>query len=107
MDEKTELLICLGAATAANCVPCFDYYFKKASAAGITAEEVRKGVELACKIKDWRRHRYEEQHQGYNRPGLGFRAGRQREVRSSLLQMIVQDAKQWNSSKSTTSTTTG
>ena len=51
MDEKTELLICLGAATAANCIPCFDYYFKKASAAGITLEEVRKSVELACKIK--------------------------------------------------------
>lgn len=51
MDEKTELLICLGAATAANCVPCFDYYFKKASAAGITAEEVGKAVELACKVK--------------------------------------------------------
>ncbi|SPF43670.1 hypothetical protein SBDP1_460022 [Syntrophobacter sp. SbD1] len=51
MDEKTDLLICLGAATAANCIPCFDYYFKKASAAGIPAEEVRKAVELACKIK--------------------------------------------------------
>ena len=51
MDEKIELLICLGAATAANCIPCFDYYFKKASAAGITLEEVRKSVELACKIK--------------------------------------------------------
>ncbi|MGC9966619.1 MAG: carboxymuconolactone decarboxylase family protein [Syntrophobacteraceae bacterium] len=51
MDEKTELLICLGAATAANCVPCLDYYFKKASVAGITAEEVREAVELACKVK--------------------------------------------------------
>jgi len=51
MEEKTELLIYLGAATAANCIPCFDYYFKKASAAGIPAEEVRKAVELACKIK--------------------------------------------------------
>jgi hypothetical protein len=51
MDEKTELLICLGAATAANCVPCFDYYFKTASAIGIPAEEVRKAVELACKVK--------------------------------------------------------
>jgi len=51
MDEKTDLLICLGAATAANCVPCFDYYFKKASASGITAEEVRTAVELACKVK--------------------------------------------------------
>jgi alkylhydroperoxidase/carboxymuconolactone decarboxylase family protein YurZ len=51
MDEKTELLICLGAATAANCIPCFGYYFKKALAVGLPSEEVRKAVELACKIK--------------------------------------------------------
>jgi len=51
MDEKTELLICLGASTAANCIPCFDYYFKKASVAGIALEEVKHTVELACKIK--------------------------------------------------------
>lgn len=51
MDEKTELLICLSAATAANCVPCFDYYFKKSSLAEITLEEVTKTVELACKVK--------------------------------------------------------
>jgi hypothetical protein len=51
MDEKTELLICLSAATAANCVPCFEYYFKKASAAGIDAEQVMKAVELANKVK--------------------------------------------------------
>jgi hypothetical protein len=51
MDEKTELLISLGASTAANCVPCFDYYFKKAKSAGITMDEVRKTVELACKVK--------------------------------------------------------
>ncbi|MGC9966631.1 MAG: hypothetical protein ABSE08_14605 [Syntrophobacteraceae bacterium] len=51
MNEKVQILVCLGVATAANCVPCFEYYFKKASAAGITAEKVRKAVELACKIK--------------------------------------------------------
>jgi Carboxymuconolactone decarboxylase family len=51
MDEKTEILICLGAATAANCVPCFDYYFKKASAAGVSTEDVGKVVELSCKVK--------------------------------------------------------
>lgn len=51
MDEKTELLICLGAATAANCVPCFQYYFKKASAAGVEGAQVLKAVELATKVK--------------------------------------------------------
>jgi len=51
MEIKEEILVCLGAAAAVNCVPCFDHYFKKASAAGITAEEVSEAVELACKVK--------------------------------------------------------
>jgi len=51
MDEKTSLLICLGASTAANCIPCFEHYHKKASAAGLTSEEVLEAVELATKVK--------------------------------------------------------
>lgn len=51
MDEKMELLICLSAATAANCVPCFEHYFRKASAAGLDVEHVLKAVELANKVK--------------------------------------------------------
>ena len=46
MDEKTELLICLGASTAANCVPCFEHYFKKANGIGLTSEEIQEAVEL-------------------------------------------------------------
>ncbi len=46
MDEKTELLISIDASTAANCVPFFDYYFKKAQPAGVTMDEARKAVEL-------------------------------------------------------------
>ena len=51
MDEKTSLLICLGASTAANCIPCFEHYHKKASAAGLTSEEILEAVELASKVK--------------------------------------------------------
>jgi AhpD family alkylhydroperoxidase len=51
MDEKTSLLICLGASTAANCIPCFEHYHKKASAAGLTSEEILEAVELANKVK--------------------------------------------------------
>jgi len=51
MDEKTSLLICLGASVAANCIPCFEHYNKKASAAGLTAEEILEAVELASKVK--------------------------------------------------------
>jgi len=51
MDEKTSLLICLGASAAANCIPCFEHYHKKASAAGLTPEEILEAVELAGKVK--------------------------------------------------------
>ena len=51
MDEKTSLLISLGASTAANCIPCFEHYHKKASAAGLTSEEILEAVELASKVK--------------------------------------------------------
>jgi len=51
MDEKTSLFVCLGASTAANCIPCFEHYHKKASAAGLTSAEVLEAVELANKVK--------------------------------------------------------
>ena len=51
MDEKTTILICLGAATAANCVPCFEHYFKKAEALNLTTEEIQEAVDLAGKVK--------------------------------------------------------
>jgi AhpD family alkylhydroperoxidase len=51
MDEKTSLLICLGASAAANCIPCFEHYHKKASAAGLTPEEILEAVELASKVE--------------------------------------------------------
>ena len=51
MDEKTSLLICLGASAAANCIPCFEHYHKKASAAGLSSEEILEAVELANKVK--------------------------------------------------------
>jgi alkylhydroperoxidase/carboxymuconolactone decarboxylase family protein YurZ len=52
MDEKTELLICLGASTAANCVPCFEHYFRKAAGIGLTPEEIQRAVELASKVEN-------------------------------------------------------
>jgi len=51
MDEKTKLLICVGAATAANCIPCFDYYYGKVEAIGLSCEEVLEAVELAGQVK--------------------------------------------------------
>ncbi len=52
MDEKTKLLVCLGAATAANCIPCFEFYYEKAQASGLASEDIQEAVECAYKIKN-------------------------------------------------------
>jgi len=51
MEEKTKILICLGAATAANCIPCFEHYFGKAKSAGLTSEEIQEAADLASQVK--------------------------------------------------------
>jgi alkylhydroperoxidase/carboxymuconolactone decarboxylase family protein YurZ len=51
MDEKTRVLICIGAATAANCISCFEYYFGKAEAVGLKTDEIEEAVDLASQVK--------------------------------------------------------
>ena len=51
MDEKTKILMCLGAATAANCIPFFEYYFRKAKVVGLTTDEIQETVDLASQVK--------------------------------------------------------
>ena len=51
MDEKTRLLVSIGAAMAANCAPCFEHYYGKATAAGIPAGEIAEALEAAAKVK--------------------------------------------------------
>ena len=51
MDERTTILISLGAATAANCVPCFEHYSRKAEDLNLTAEDIQEAVDLASKVK--------------------------------------------------------
>jgi alkylhydroperoxidase/carboxymuconolactone decarboxylase family protein YurZ len=52
MDEKIKLLVCLGAATAANCIPCFEYYYQKAQVSGLGSEDIQEAVDCAYKIKN-------------------------------------------------------
>jgi len=51
MDTSTQLLICLGAASAANCVPCFEHYFKKAEEARLSPTDIDEAVVLANQMK--------------------------------------------------------
>ncbi|MEW6442368.1 MAG: carboxymuconolactone decarboxylase family protein [bacterium] len=50
MDEKTNTLICLGAAAAANCVPCFEHFLARARAMKLAEEEISEAADLARKI---------------------------------------------------------
>jgi alkylhydroperoxidase/carboxymuconolactone decarboxylase family protein YurZ len=51
MDEKTSVLVCLGAAVAANCVACFRHYHGEALRLGLDASEIQAAVTLAGKVK--------------------------------------------------------
>ncbi len=52
MEERTKLLVALAAATAANCIPCFEHLYFEAGVAGVTSEEIQQVVDLASKVKN-------------------------------------------------------
>lgn len=52
LDEKTENLIAIGAATASNCIPCFEHIFEKAISSGITSAEIKRASAIAEKVKN-------------------------------------------------------
>lgn len=52
MDEKTKLLVSLGAAVAANCVPCFEHFLTKTQAVGLTSGEIQEAADIADQVKN-------------------------------------------------------
>jgi len=51
LDDKIEILIAIGAATAANCIPCFDHLYEKAINSGIALAEIKRASEVAGQVK--------------------------------------------------------
>jgi len=51
LDKKAETLIAIGAATAANCIPCFEHLYEKAVTSGITVTEIKRASEIAALVK--------------------------------------------------------
>ncbi len=49
--EKADVLIAIGAATAANCIPCFEHLYEKAVTSGITAAEIKRAAQIAGLVK--------------------------------------------------------
>lgn len=50
-DEKMETLIAIGAAMASNCIPCFEHLYEKAITSGLTAEQIKKALDIAGNVK--------------------------------------------------------
>jgi len=50
LDEKTQLLVALGAAVAARCQRCFAKLHGRSRALGVTDDEVRAVVALAAQV---------------------------------------------------------
>lgn len=51
LEEKSENLIAIGAATASNCIPCFEHLYEKAITSGITLAQIRRASEIAGQVK--------------------------------------------------------
>lgn len=52
LAEKTETLIAIGAATAVNCIPCFEHLYEKAVTSGISGAEIERASEIAGLVKN-------------------------------------------------------
>ena len=52
LAEKTENLIAIGAAAAANCIPCFEHLYEKAITSGVTRAEIKRAAEIAGLVRN-------------------------------------------------------
>lgn len=51
LDDKIENLIAIGAATGANCIPCFEHLYEKAINSGITLAQIKRASDIAELVK--------------------------------------------------------
>ena len=51
LEDKIENLIAIGAATASNCIPCFEHLYEKAINSGITLAEIKRAADIAGLVK--------------------------------------------------------
>jgi hypothetical protein len=51
LEDKIENLIAIGAATAANCIPCFEHLYEKAITSGATSAEIKRASDIAGQVK--------------------------------------------------------
>ncbi len=52
MDQKTEIMIAIGAAVGANCNPCFDHLYSKANEVSFYNSNICEAIEIGFKVKN-------------------------------------------------------
>ena len=52
MNAKTEIMVALGAAIGANCIPCFDHLYSRSWELKLSNEEIRAVAAIAGKVKN-------------------------------------------------------
>lgn len=52
MDDKQRIMVAMGVAMGANCIPCFEHIYEKAKAAGVSDAEIQQINETADKVKN-------------------------------------------------------
>ncbi|MGV7223356.1 MAG: hypothetical protein ACQ9MH_17735 [Nitrospinales bacterium] len=52
LEEKTENLIAIGTAMAANCIPCFEHLYENAITSGIPLADIRRASDIAAQVKN-------------------------------------------------------
>lgn len=52
MDEKTKLLISVAAATASNCISCFEHIYYKSQTMGLSWDDIQQAVDIGEKVKN-------------------------------------------------------
>ncbi|RJQ87334.1 MAG: carboxymuconolactone decarboxylase family protein [Desulfobacteraceae bacterium] len=52
MDPKTQVMVAMGAAIGANCIPCFDHLYAKGREVRLSEAEIEQVVEVAFKVKN-------------------------------------------------------
>ncbi len=51
LNSREQSLVALGAAIAANCIPCIEFHVPEARRAGLKDPEIREAVEIADKVR--------------------------------------------------------
>lgn len=52
IETNSDILIAIGAATAVNCIPCFEHLYEKAITSGISSSDIKRASEIAGQVKN-------------------------------------------------------